>query len=102
MSDMNEVKIGDEIKFDYDCKTNGIDTQKECIGIVEKVSKKTINVGGHIYRKEKMNNIMIQGQRGKIISKEQREKIVNYASEIGCPIEIINAVDIYLLKLINN
>lgn len=54
LSVAEKVKVNELIKFNYESRCKGVGVYRQYQGVIEKITKKTMIIGGHTYKKEKM------------------------------------------------
>ena len=60
--ELSTAETMDEIKFNYESRCKGVGVYRQYEGVIEKITKKTMTIGGHIYKKEKMMNVRMLEQ----------------------------------------
>jgi hypothetical protein len=60
--ELSTAETMDEIKFKYESRCKGVGVYRQYEGVIEKITKKTMTIGGHIYKKEKMMNVRMLEQ----------------------------------------
>ena len=53
------VKVNELIKFNYESRCKGVGVYRQYQGVIEKNTKKTMTIGGHTYKKEKMDIVAV-------------------------------------------
>lgn len=51
---VEKVKVNELINFNYESRCKGMGVYKQYKGVIEKITKKTMIIGGYTYKKEKM------------------------------------------------